>query len=763
MTFIKAKPIWSIEYQKQMNITLFCSFDCTKNDLQTLVITANNFYRVFINGMFYAYGPARAPHGYARVDSYNNLPLSNTNRIVIEVLSNHCRSFYSLDTDPFIQFETLDANGNITNYSCLDTPLYLNTSRLQKVTRFSYQRGFSESYSYSEDNLSFLSHENNSYPKVQASIVNEVKLLERNTPIPNYYQLAYQLYECGKVRSCSNNEVYDDRYMHLDSIGIFPMDQWEIDSNKTASYFNYYPVTKAHRALTTNHFATYRFPISKTGFITLDIKASQDSLVYILFDEIDTKESSDSLTKICFYRNTTHNCITYDLKRGNYHLLSIEPYTAKYIRVIILKGKVTVRSVGLIEYENPDMNNSYFELNNKKLLTVIKAARNTLAQNAVDILTDCPSRERAGWLFDSFFSSRAEQLFTGKNLVEKCFLENYYLCPKDGLPKGMIPMCYPADYDKNYFIPNWSLWYIIEIEDYFKRTGDLNLVNKSLTNIRGLLTYFARFENEDGLLEDLESWVFVEWSKANNYDHICGVNYPSNMLYVGVLKSAAKLLNDKTLLFKAERIAQVIRNQSFNGKYFIDNSIRINEVLTPTSNLTETCQYYAFYFDVATKELYPQLFETLISSFGPERDHFNTHPNVSKSNVLPGYFLRLEILNKYGFFNKVLDETVDYFYGMASLTGTLWEHDSSEASLNHAFASYVVNIILRPAIGLISINCADKIITFEKSFLLNNIKANIKVGDDFLTVTIDNGDRIIKEPLGYKIIISCESEKECAQ
>ena len=51
----------------------------------------------------------------------------------------------------------------------------------------------------------------------------------------------------------------------------------------------------------------------------------------------------------------------------------------------------------------------------------------TFAQNSFDIFTDCPTRERAGWLCDSFFLGRAEYEFTGTNLIERSFLENYML------------------------------------------------------------------------------------------------------------------------------------------------------------------------------------------------------------------------------------------------------------------------------------------------------------------------------------------------
>jgi alpha-L-rhamnosidase len=38
-----------------------------------------------------------------------------------------------------------------------------------------------------------------------------------------------------------------------------------------------------------------------------------------------------------------------------------------------------------------------------------------------------------------------------------------------------------------------------------------------------LLDYFKKFRNEDGLLEKLDGWVFVEWSDANRFVQECAV------------------------------------------------------------------------------------------------------------------------------------------------------------------------------------------------------------------------------------------------
>lgn len=150
--------------------------------------------------------------------------------------------------------------------------------------------------------------------------------------------------------------------------------------------------------------------------------------------------------------------------------------------------------------------------------------------------TDCPSRERAGWLCDSFFTARAERCLTGRSDVERSFLENYLLSRENGqLPHGMLRMCYPASHPNGVFIPNWAMGRALELEEYAARTEDLDTVRAFRPRLDALISYLDGFCNEDGLLERLPSWVFVEWSRANEW--VQDVNYPSNMLYARVLQA----------------------------------------------------------------------------------------------------------------------------------------------------------------------------------------------------------------------------------
>lgn len=205
----------------------------------------------------------------------------------------------------------------------------------------------------------------------------------------------------------------------------------------------------------------------------------------------------------------------------------------------------------------------------------MRAAQNTLAQNSLDLLMDCPSRERAGWINDGFFSGRAEYILTGQNKAQYNLLENYALAPENGdLEKGMLPMCYPGDFPNHDFIPNNATWFVMNLYGYYKRNGDKRLVELCKEKVYGALAYFKAFENEYELLENLKGWIFIEWSAANWKHFVRGVNFPSNMTYCKALEYAGKMYGDGELIEKSKRIKKRILEFSFNGEFFVDNAER---------------------------------------------------------------------------------------------------------------------------------------------------------------------------------------------
>jgi alpha-L-rhamnosidase len=206
-------------------------------------------------------------------------------------------------------------------------------------------------------------------------------------------------------------------------------------------------------------------------------------------------------------------------------------------------------------------------------------------------------------------------------------------------------------------------------------------------------------------------------------------------------------------------IKQTIQKQSFNGTFFVDNAVRGKDgKLQVTQNTTEVCQYYAFFFNVATPDTYPDLWKKLTTEFGPNRDDKTTYPDVYKANAFIGNYLRLDILSGYGLQNQLLSEIQDYFYNMARITGTLWENMGSQASCNHGFASYLGHVLYRDILGISKIDYIKKEVTIRfTDIALDECSGVIPVADETVELKWKRTGNLIrysvKVPEGYKLQI----------
>ncbi|HOQ91106.1 MAG TPA: hypothetical protein PLX03_13275, partial [Candidatus Hydrogenedentes bacterium] len=395
-----------------------------------------------------------------------------------------------------------------------------------------------------------------------------------------------------------------------------------------------------------------------------------------------------------------NNLIVWDLAPGTYALESMEPNGMRYVKLLAAGAPCEVSGVFLRRYENGGLGRAQFEASDPRLNELFDAAVATFAQNAVDIFMDCPHRERAGWLCDSFFTARTAFYLCGDSAVERNFLENFALPESFAyLPEGMLPMCYPSDHNDGVFIPNWAMWFVVQLDEYARRSEDRALVDRLKPRVEALLKWLEKYENSDGLLEKLPSWVFVEWSRAN--DFVQDVNYPSNMLYAGVLDAAARLYDMPSCREKAGRLRETIRNQSLRERFFADNALRKEDgSLEVTQNYSEVCQYFAFFFGVADKDRDPELWRILMEDFGPKRQERGLWPEVHPANMFIGNMLRMELLSRDGRSAQIRQECVDYLMYMVQRTGTLWENMQDAASLNHGFASHTAVTLFRDILGV---------------------------------------------------------------
>ncbi len=675
-----------------------------------LVCACSGFYRAWLNGHYIGYGPARTARNYFRVDTWNLDEHLQTglNLLAIETVGYNANSYALPAQSSFIIAEATSRSKVLasTNGKGIKFQGIALNERVQKVQRYSWQRHFIEAYHMNRDydswrsDLDFVARET----ELQTTKDQPV-FLPRNAPLPAFDILRPQtIVSRGSVLEKSEMETQPWRDRSLTDIGPhfkgFNIEDLELvvsdDLTKlkdaSSLYINEKYETSPDLCLNRGEWALLDFGTNQTGFVGIHIHCSQSTRFHVLFDEILKPDG-----KLDFLRLTSVNVLTWFLEPGDYMIETIEPYTMRWIKILCLEGACKMSSVYMRELACPDTNIALFQCSDPELEDIFEAGRETFRQNAVDILMDCPSRERAGWLCDSFFTGRVEKTLRGKNSIERDFLENFLL-PEHfhPLPDGMLPMCYPADHPTGNFIPNWPLWLVLELEDYLNRGGDKCIVSAFQPKIMDLFRFLNAFVNEDGLLENLPGWVFIEWSKANDYTQ--DVNYPSNMLWAAALEAAGRLYGNDSLRRRASAVRHTVREQSFDGEWFVDNAVRDKTGrLKLTRNRTETCQYYAFYFGTADPSTYPLQWTRLLDSLGPQQK--DTLDNLHPSNMLVGNCLRLELLSRSGRTAQMRDEITKFFLTMAKTTGTLWENNDTSASCNHAFASHVVCWLYKDILG----------------------------------------------------------------
>jgi alpha-L-rhamnosidase len=281
----------------------------------------------------------------------------------------------------------------------------------------------------------------------------------------------------------------------------------------------------------------------------------------------------------------------------------------------------------------------------------------------------------------------AEYYFTGKTTVENEFLNNYLLGGTNKSLCGMVDMCYPAT--TKIHIPQWSLWYVLELYDYFTKRGRADRREDFKAQLYALLDYFKQFENEFGLLEKLPGWNFVEWSELNARVH--DVSWPTNMLFSEALECIGKLYDVTLLIERSAELKKTINSMAWNGKMYMDRAMRREDgALENTDELSETTQYYAFRFGLADidEERCAYLKDMVFNVFGKDI-MLQEYPEIEPSNAFPGFYIRTELMLRWGMYKELLEYIKHFFLPMAEETGTLWEHKTPGASCDHGFTSYI--------------------------------------------------------------------------
>ena len=182
--------------------------------------------------------------------------------------------------------------------------------------------------------------------------------------------------------------------------------------------------------------------------------------------------------------------------------------TFRFIKVEIKteEAPLTIKKLYTMETTYPLKIEADFKCSSKEYNKMWDISLRTLLNCMHETYEDCPYYEQMQYTMDTML----EMLYTYPlsqdiRLGKKAVLQ----FGESVLPNGLIQSRYPSVMKQ--IIPGFCLYYIMLLEDYCIYTSDIETVKKVRYAITGILDWFERHLDENGLVGCTGYWSYVDW------------------------------------------------------------------------------------------------------------------------------------------------------------------------------------------------------------------------------------------------------------
>jgi len=218
----------------------------------------------------------------------------------------------------------------------------------------------------------------------------------------------------------------------------------------------------------------------------------------------------------------------------------------RYIEIDDADGSVEPESICTTVRHYPMRENvGVFQSGSKLADDIFAICRQGVKLGAQEAFLDCPSREKGQYLGDGTITAHAHLLLTGdKDMYRKMLLDfaaSSRICP------GLMAV---APGNEMQEIADYSCQYPEQILTYYELTGDIDTVRELMSVVDGLEDHFDRYLNRYGLIESVvDKWNLVDWphNLRDGYDFVIdqpigpGMHNVINAFYYGLKRDADRM------------------------------------------------------------------------------------------------------------------------------------------------------------------------------------------------------------------------------
>jgi hypothetical protein len=155
----------------------------------------------------------------------------------------------------------------------------------------------------------------------------------------------------------------------------------------------------------------------------------------------------------------------------------------------------------------PFKRSSVMNTDNAEITQMLDIGWRTARLNAWETYTDCPYYEQLQYIGDTRIQAVISYYNTSDDRLARNALNQM---DHSRLPEGITASCYPSNGTQ--VISPFSLWYIGMLHDYWMYRGDNDFIGNKLPGVRGVLDFFSKYQQADGSIKDTPYWAFVDWA-----------------------------------------------------------------------------------------------------------------------------------------------------------------------------------------------------------------------------------------------------------
>ncbi len=451
-----------------------------------LKITADDYYKLYINGQFVTQGPANS---YAHCYNYNEIDATEflkkgTNTIAVHVHYQGYinRAYNSGDLRQGMIADLIVDNKNVidSNWKCYDSKMYLGKDKVAYHTQFNEKLDYRKWIDWTSCECDTSKWETAPTKQVDYTFVKQIT--------PNL-----EIYEIGPktITATKNGYIID-------------------------------------------------FGTTITATIKMQATGKKGDRIKVRCGEELQEDGAVRYNMRC---STTYDDV-FILGAGSNHLEQYEYKCFRYMQ-IIAKKTVAIDNYTAMVRHYPYHSRLTFDSDNELLKKTWDICALAVKYCSQEVYVDCPHREKGQYLGDLTVTGHSQMWLTGDTKLFKKAMDDFkqstFIC------KGLTAVS-PASFVQE--IADFSLLYGYQQKLLYDFSGDKEELQRGLQTAEGISEYFSQFLGENGLLWNVtDKWNLVDWPKnlRDNYDFILdktvesGCHNVINALYIGLIKSIEEI------------------------------------------------------------------------------------------------------------------------------------------------------------------------------------------------------------------------------